>query len=236
MLKKLVVLTGSGISAESGIPTFRAEDGLWAGSKIEEVATPEAWARDPANVLDFYNKRRQNAAEAEPNKAHYLLSKLEAYFDVKIITQNVDDLHERAGSTHVVHLHGSLHESRSTKTGQVFPVKNNMLNMGDYCPQGAQLRPNIVWFGEAVPSIEEAADLVSTADLFLIVGTSLQVYPAAGLFRYCRFDALKFLIDPVIPAEVLTRKEFTIWQEKATSGVEKFCSHIAQLTGKTITL
>jgi NAD-dependent deacetylase len=234
MLKRLVVLTGSGISAESGIPTFRAEDGLWAGYKIEEVATPEAWQKKPEMVLDFYNKRRENAAAAKPNRAHQLLSGLAEKFDVQIITQNVDDLHERAGSKQILHLHGSLFESRSVKTGKVFPVKNNVIKLGECCPNGGQLRPNIVWFGEDVPLIQVAAEWVAQADIFLIVGTSLQVYPAAGLYRYCRYDALKFLIDPAVPAEVLGRKDFTIWPEKATTGVEKFCDHLAKLSGQTL--
>jgi len=234
MKEKLVVLSGSGISAESGIPTFRAEDGLWAGFRIEDVATPEAWQKDYKKVLEFYNVRRENAATAQPNHAHIILSKLQAYFDVQIITQNVDDLHERAGSQKVMHLHGNLFEARSTKTNKVYPVKNNLIQAGELCPEGAQLRPHIVWFGEAVPLIEHAAQEVAKADYFLIIGTSLQVYPAAGLWRYCPYTAQKFLIDPNLPIEVAGREDFICWKENATTGMDKLVEYLNKFLGEKI--
>lgn len=184
-MKKLVVLTGAGISAESGLATFRDAGGLWEGYRVEDVATPEAWRRDPALVLDFYNQRRRNAREAIPNRAHQVLAELENQYEVTIVTQNVDDLHERAGSSRVIHLHGSLFEARSTRNPKlIYPIAGTELNIGDVCAWGSQLRPNIVWFGEAVPLMDTAVELASEADLFVVVGTSLVVYPAAGLIDY----------------------------------------------------
>jgi NAD-dependent deacetylase len=195
--KKLVVLSGAGISAESGIPTFRDAGGLWEGHRIEDVATPEAWQKNPQAVLEFYNLRRKTALNAMPNAGHFCLAELEEYFEVTIITQNVDNLHERAGSSHVIHLHGNLFQSRSTlDSNLIYDMDGWALNWGDSCEKGSQLRPHIVWFGELVPEIENAAMICSDAEIFLVVGTSLQVYPAAGLIDYVPNHAPKFLIDP----------------------------------------
>ena len=179
--KKLVVLTGAGISAESGLKTFRDADGLWEGYYIEEVATATAWKRNPSLVLEFYNYRRQNVREAVPNNAHYALASLENDFDVQIITQNIDDLHERAGSSNVVHLHGEILKMRSVQNDHlIYPIEGS-IQLGDKAEDGGQLRPHIVWFEEPVPMIDEAVRIVKTADIFMVVGTSLVVYPAAGL-------------------------------------------------------
>jgi NAD-dependent deacetylase len=220
-MKKLIVLTGAGISAESGIATFRDSGGLWEGHRVEDVATPEAWRRNPERVLDFYNQRRKQAAEVKPNRGHEVLVELEQYFDVTIITQNVDNLHERAGSSRVLHLHGSLFESRSTKNpGLIYPIVGWELKMGDVCELGSQLRPNIVWFGEAVPMIETAADIASGADIFLVVGTSMVVYPAAGLIDYVPEHVKKYVVDPKKP-EILHVPNLEFITEKASAGMEK---------------
>lgn len=198
-MKKLVVLTGAGMSAESGISTFRDSGGLWEKYKIDDVATPNAWRRNPALVLDFYNQRRKQLFSVEPNAGHISLAKLEKDFDVHIITQNVDNLHERAGSANVLHLHGELMKVRSTGPGEkVFEVSPDKIeiNPGDKCPEGFQLRPHIVWFGEAVPEIENAIRITEQADIFLIIGTSLNVYPAAGLLNYVKAGSPIYLIDP----------------------------------------
>jgi len=198
-MKKLVVLTGAGISAESGLKTFRDSDGLWEGYNIEDVATPEAWRRDPALVLDFYNYRRKNVADAVPNQAHIILAELEKYFDVQIITQNIDDLHERGGSSRVLHLHGEIFKMRSSVSEDlIYPIYKD-IRIGDMADDGYQLRPHIVWFGEAVPMIESAAILTSGADLFAVVGTSLVVYPAAGLIHAARPGIPCFIVDKKIP-------------------------------------
>jgi NAD-dependent deacetylase len=219
MKQKIVVLTGAGISAESGLATFRDANGLWEGHDVMAVASPEGWQRNPALVLEFYNQRRKSALGVEPNAAHKALVELEQKFDVQIITQNVDDLHERAGSTHILHLHGKLFESRSTKDENlIYPMQGWELNVGDLCEKGSQLRPNIVWFGEAVPLIEQAAQETMSADYLLIIGTSLQVYPAAGLLSYAPHDTPIYLIDPNAPA-VSSRRNITLIQEKATFGV-----------------
>jgi NAD-dependent deacetylase len=221
MKKKLVVLSGAGISAESGIPTFRDSDGLWEGHNVMDVATPEGWRRNPALVLDFYNQRRKRALEVKPNRGHEILAELENYFDVTVVTQNVDDLHERAGSSHVIHLHGSLFESRSTKDETlVYPIKGWELNLGDVCAKGSQLRPNIVWFGEMVPLMDVAADHAANADFFVVVGTSMVVYPAAGLISYVPHDALKFVVDPKLP-EMGNVPSLQMVAEKASTGMEK---------------
>lgn len=220
-MKKLVVLTGAGISAESGIPTFRDADGLWEGFDVMEVATPEGWHKNPALVQDFYNQRRKRALEVKPNRGHEIIAELDEFFDVTVVTQNVDDLHERAGSKNVIHLHGSLFQSRSTKDESlVYPIEGWELKMGDLCEKGSQLRPNIVWFGEMVPLIEVSADQASQADIFLVVGTSLQVYPAAGLLHYVRYDVPKYVIDPKLP-EMQQIPLLTMYAEKASSGMEK---------------
>lgn len=195
----LVVLTGAGISAESGLRTFRDSDGLWEGYKVEEVATPYAWHRDPGMVLDFYNMRRRNVKEAEPNAAHKMLAELEEHYDVRIVTQNIDDLHERAGSTNVLHLHGEIFKMRSERNENlVYPIFDDIKH-GDLAEDGAQLRPHIVWFGEPVYAIEEAIPVMQSADVFVLIGTSLVVYPAAGLVDYIRPGTKKYIIDKVIP-------------------------------------
>ena len=221
-MKKLIVLTGAGISAESGLATFRDSGGLWEGHKVEDVATPEGWERNPALVLDFYNERRKSALKAKPNQAHIILVELEKKFDLIIITQNVDDLHERAGSSKVIHLHGKLFESRSmVDSTLIYPIKDWELKSGDLCEKGSQLRPNIVWFGEAVPMIEVAAEIVSKADIFLVVGTSLAVYPAAGLIDYVPANVMKYIIDPIAP-NVNHHPNVTFITKKASVGMAEF--------------
>ena len=201
-MKKCVVLTGAGISAESGLQTFRDSGGLWEGYRVEDVCTPEAFARSPQTVIDFYNARRRAAAAAEPNAAHFALADLERAYDVQIITQNVYDLHERAGSGKVLHLHGELNKLRSTvDENEILPWQGDQ-TLADRDSRGRPLRPYIVWFGEAVPLIEEAVRLVEAADIVIVVGTSLKVYPAASLLHYARFDVPVYLIDPKPNADV----------------------------------
>lgn len=195
-MKKLVVLTGAGISAESGINTFRNAGGLWEGHDVMEVASPGGWHKNNSLVLDFYNKRRAQLPTVEPNKAHQILAELEANFDVHIITQNVDNLHERAGSKNVTHLHGELTKVRSTTNESYVLDWENDLNLGDFDLEGNQMRPHIVWFGEAVPMMDYAIEIVQTADILIIIGTSLQVYPAAGLMNYVDEDVMVYYIDP----------------------------------------
>lgn len=220
-MKKLVVLSGSGISAESGIPTFRASDGLWENHRIEDVATPEAWQRNPSVVLEFYNQRRIRAREAQPNTGHRVLAELQDHFDVCIVTQNVDDLHERAGSKKVIHLHGSLFEARSSVEERlVYPIEGTLLNLGEKCSLGSQLRPNIVWFGEAVPLMDLAMQEAMRADYFIVVGTSLQVYPAAGLIQYVPYEAPKFVVDPKLP-DVKHMPYLYTFEEMASTGLVK---------------
>lgn len=219
-MKKLVVLTGAGISAESGLKTFRDSNGLWEGHDVTEVATPEGWSRNPELVLEFYNQRRKQGMNAKPNQAHIILRELEDYFDTTIITQNVDNLHEKAGSSEVIHLHGQLFESRSTADESlVYTMDHWELNLGDTCELGSQLRPNIVWFGEAVPLIETAAEICIEADVFLVVGTSMQVYPAAGLINYVESEVSKFIVDPSKP-ETTYLPNLHFVEEKATRGME----------------
>ena len=196
-MKKIVVLTGAGMSAESGLKTFRDSDGLWENHNVYDVATPEAWERDPEMVLKFYNDRRKQVRVAEPNKAHVALGKLEQKYNVSIITQNIDDLHERAGSTHVIHLHGEVNKARSSvDSSLVYELDHWEMKMGDTCEKGFQLRPHIVWFGEAVPMIEKAIPIVEMADVVMVIGTSLSVYPAAGLLNYATSSYQKYYIDP----------------------------------------
>jgi NAD-dependent deacetylase len=215
MQKRIVVLSGAGVSAESGLKTFRDNDGLWNNHRIEEVATPEAWAADMDLVLDFYNQRRKQLMECEPNLAHYAIAALEEKYDVQIVTQNVDDLHERAGSSNVLHLHGELKKVRSSiDPSLVFELDGWELKAGDKCPRGSQLRPHIVWFGEAVPNITIGAEIARTADILMIVGTSLQVYPAAGLVHYAPEESMKYYIDPAA-FESSTVSNLTIVKEKA---------------------
>lgn len=224
--KKLVVLTGAGMSAESGIATFRGSNGLWENHRIEDVASPEGWRKDPHLVLDFYNQRRKNVLEVAPNRGHIILSELQKDFDVQIITQNIDDLHERAGSKNILHLHGEIRKSRSTGDPDlIYDIKGWELKWGDRCEKGYQLRPHIVWFGEAVPMIEPASDLVSQADIFVVVGTSLQVYPAAGLVAYASAFIPKYIIDPFIPETGGIRNMIAI-EKGAGEGLEELAARI----------
>ncbi len=218
-MKKLVVLSGAGMSQESGIRTFRDMGGLWEEYDVTEVATPEAWARNPLLVMTFYNERRKQLYECEPNAGHYGLADLEKSFDVNIITQNVDDLHERAGSTKVLHLHGELKKARSTvEESLVYDIDGWELKFGDLCERGSQLRPHIVWFGEEVPAMEDAIPIVEAADVLVVIGTSLNVYPAAGLVNYAQRGTPIFVIDPERPQVYLRNVDYI--QEKAGKGVE----------------
>lgn len=218
-MKHIVVLSGSGISAESGISTFRGADGLWENHRVEEVASPHAWATDPDLVMKFYNQRRKQLFEVEPNKGHKALVKLEDKYKVDIITQNVDDLHERAGSSNVLHLHGELKKVRSTKNPNlIYEMDQPILKMGDLCDEGSQLRPHIVWFGEEVPMIPRAAEICHLADIFIVVGTSLNVYPAAGLIDYVPLKSEKYLVDPNV-LESHYYSDFEVIQENAGKGL-----------------
>jgi NAD-dependent deacetylase len=224
--QSLVVLTGAGISAESGIKTFRDSDGLWENYRIEEVATPEAWNANPPLVQEFYNMRRKSVLEAQPNAAHTALAEYEKYFDIHIITQNIDDLHERAGSKNVLHLHGEIRKSQSTHNPNlVYNIEGWELKMGDTCELGAQLRPFIVWFGEAVPKMDDAIELVQEADIVMVVGTSLQVYPAAGLVNYAPASSPIYIIDPGAPA-YSHRNNLTFIQQKAGIGVPQLLKNL----------
>lgn len=231
--RKIAVLTGAGVSAESGISTFRDSDGLWENHNVEDVATIGGWHRNPSLVLEFYNERRRQLATVKPNAAHLAIASLEKDFDVTVITQNVDNLHEAAGSTRVVHLHGELTKVRpencfndadNYSEASVFDIGYGDINLGDLAPNGAQLRPHIVWFGEAVPKIEQAIDVVEKADILLIVGTSLQVYPAAGLYRYAGIDTPIYVIDPKdVP---LRDRRITHIKDVATAGMKTFTEKI----------
>jgi NAD-dependent deacetylase len=216
--KHIVVLTGAGISAESGLKTFRDSDGLWMGHNVQDVATPGAFKRDPQLVLDFYNARRKDVAAAIPNAAHTGLADLEKDYVVTVITQNIDDLHERGGSTNVIHLHGQIFQMRSTKNEhKIFEIKTD-INLGDMAADGAQLRPHIVWFEEPVPMIEKAVEIITTADIFVLVGTSLQVYPAAGLIDLVPSGVTKYIIDRKIPA-IRYIDDLHLIEKPATEGV-----------------
>ncbi len=221
-MKRIVVLSGAGMSAESGINTFRDADGLWEGHDVMEVASPQGWHRNQELVLDFYNQRRKQLLEVKPNKAHELLASLEKSYQVNIVTQNVDDLHERAGSNHVLHLHGELLKVRSTQNEHLVYQWEKDLIHGDLCESGSQLRPHIVWFGEAVPMLNTAIEITSSADLLLIIGTSMQVYPAASLIHYITETTPVFFIDPKPAINAFDYKNLTIIEEKAVSGMEKF--------------
>ncbi|MEP0714141.1 NAD-dependent deacylase [Algoriphagus sp.] len=224
--KHLVVLSGAGISAESGIKTFRDSGGLWEGHDVMEVASPEGWRRNRALVQDFYNQRRKQLLDCEPNQAHLILAELEKDFEVSIITQNVDDLHERAGSSNVIHLHGELKKAQSSLDPTlVYDLDHWEIKEGDTCERGSQLRPHIVWFGEQVPMMEHAIDVAATADVFVVVGTSLQVYPAAGLVDFVSPDCMIYVIDPVAPAGNFRRKVVNI-SENATKGMKTLASLI----------
>lgn len=226
--KRVVVLTGAGISAESGIKTFRDSDGLWEGYEVTEVATPRGWRKDPKLVLDFYNMRRRDALKAEPNAGHLGLAELERDFDVHIITQNIDDLHERAGSTSVLHLHGEIFKMRSEKNEElVYGITEDIL-IGHKAEDGAQLRPHIVWFEEAVPMIGQAVPLVRSADIFVVVGTSLVVYPAAGLVDLARPGIPKFIVDKKIPYTTSVGDLVAI-EQPASTGVAELRKRLAEM-------
>jgi NAD-dependent deacetylase len=233
MKKKLVVLTGAGVSAESGISTFRDNDGLWENYKVEDVASIEGWYRNPELVLDFYNARRAQLSQVRPNDAHRSIAALENEYDVTVITQNVDNLHERAGSTRIIHLHGELtkvrpenccNEMDGFSEATVFDIGSDPISIGDLAPNGAQLRPHIVWFGEAVPKIEAAIDAVEAADVLLIVGTSLQVYPAAGLYAYAKAGTPIYIIDP--NGVAVRDGRITQIREVATKGMQIFINDV----------
>ena len=218
--KHIVVLTGAGISAESGLKTFRDSDGLWMGHNIEDVATPRGFKKNPQLVLDFYNMRRKDVAAAEPNAAHIALAALEKKYHVSIVTQNIDDLHERAGSTNILHLHGEIFKMRSSVNEELVSAIRGDIMIGDMAEDGSQLRPYIVWFEEPVPMISKAAAVMATADIFILVGTSLQVYPAAGLIDYVRHDVPKYIIDKKIPP-VNRYENIIAIENSATAGVKE---------------
>lgn len=226
-MKKIVILTGAGMSAESGISTFRDSGGLWDQYRVEDVATPEGYERDPQLVIDFYNMQRRNLLKAEPNEGHRLVAALEEKYKVVVVTQNIDDLHERAGSSHVIHLHGELMKATSSwrpnDSRQIItlPADKAVIEMGDKAADGSQLRPFIVWFGESVPNIEPAANECETADIFLIIGTSLNVYPAAGLLHYVPANAEVYLIDPK-PVDTHSNRPVHVIQKGASEGMKEF--------------
>ncbi len=223
--QKLVVLSGAGISAESGLKTFRDSDGLWENLRVEDVATPGAWKRDPHTVLKFYNERRKNVADATPNAAHFGLAELEEYYDVHIVTQNIDDLHERAGSTNVMHLHGEITKMRSEKNEHlIYPFEKDIL-WGDVSEDGAQLRPFIVWFEEPVPMIEAAIPIMQAAEIFVVIGTSLAVYPAAGLVDFVKPGVKKFVIDRALPPMWQYQNVVSI-EMPATKGIAVLFEHL----------
>jgi NAD-dependent deacetylase len=228
-MKTIVVLTGAGISSESGCNTFRDNNGLWRRYRVEEVASPIAWQNDPALVMEFYNERRKKLFEVEPNAGHFALVELEKKFNVEIITQNVDDLHERAGSSNVLHLHGELKKARSTADPDlVYLLDKWELKLGDKCEKGSQLRPHIVWFGEQVPMFEEAMEIAPEADLFLVVGTSMAVYPAAGLISYVRKDIPKYYVDPNA-ASLPGINNLEIIKEKAGTGLPRLVKDLLEM-------
>ena len=220
-MKKLVVLSGAGVSAESGLKTFRDSGGLWEGYNVMDVASPEGWARDRDLVLNFYNERRKKALSAKPNEGHLIIAELENYFNVSVITQNIDDLHEKAGSSKVIHLHGELSKARSTiDPTLIYDIKGWELKVGDRCERGSQLRPHIVWFGEMVPMMDVAIEETLHADIFIVIGTSLQVYPAAGLIEYVKESNPKFIIDPNMPS-ILPRPNLYLIEEVGSVGMQK---------------
>jgi NAD-dependent deacetylase len=229
-MKKVLVLTGAGISAESGLKTFRDSDGLWENYNVYDVATPQAWAKNPTLVQEFYNKRRQQCATAKPNNGHFALAELEKYFEVQIITQNVDDLHEKAGSSNILHLHGELTKVRSTADEKlIYTIHDRAIKMGDLCEKGSQLRPHIVWFGEMVPNIEIAQEMMHEADYLFIIGTSLNVYPAAGLVHFVPAHCQTFLIDPN-DCPTGNIPNLSIIKEGAGTGVPKAINRIRELS------
>lgn len=227
-MKKLVVLTGAGISADSGLQTFRDSGGLWEGYNVYDIATPEAWRRNPEMVQNFYNERRKAVLKAEPNEAHYALVKLEEKYDVSIITQNIDDLHERAGSSKIIHLHGLITRSQSDENPDLtYEIPGWELKMGEMCELGSQLRPHVVWFGEAVPMIEKAAEFCFAADIFIVIGTSLKVYPAAGLIDLLPAKAVKYLVDLNDPG--IAGMDIEVILERSTVGVPKLAEKLLNL-------
>lgn len=227
-MKKLVVFSGAGMSAESGIQTFRAADGLWEQHRVEDVATPEAWRANPDLVSRFYNERRKQILEVEPNAAHQLIASMEEWADVTVITQNIDDLHERAGSSKVLHLHGNIRFAKSSGPNQekaYYPIKGWELTANDLCPDGYRLRPHVVWFGEAVPAYDAAALVLEDADILIVIGTSLQVFPAAGLIHVARSASLKILIDPNA-ADLQVPSDFEKISGSATEGMKQALTSI----------
>ena len=228
MKKNLVILSGAGVSQESGLKTFRDMGGLWEQFDVTEVASPEAWEKNPELVLRFYNERRKQLFEAKPNAGHIGISELEEWFDVNIVTQNVDDLHELAGSSNVLHLHGELRKVRSTIDSElIYKMDNWELKLGDTCELGSQLRPHIVWFGEAVPAMQEALPIVQKADILVVVGTSLAVYPAAGLVNYTQAEIPIFVVDPGRPE--IHKKNVVYIQKKAGEGITELKSKLDKL-------
>lgn len=225
-MKNIVVLTGAGISAESGIKTFRDADGLWEGNDIMEIASPQGWINNPSKVLDFYNVRRRQLLKVEPNAAHYAIAALEEKYNVKIITQNIDDLHERAGSSHVLHLHGELLKVRSCEDEDLILDWTKDLQQGDLCPRNTQLRPHVVWFGEAVPMFPSAVEITKEADILIIIGTSMQVYPAASLLDFKKETAQVYFIDPK-PA-IHPHSSIKIIQQNAVTGVVDLVNELLQ--------
>ena len=224
---KICVLTGAGISAESGLKTFRDSNGLWEGHEVTQVATPEGFEKNPGLVLEFYNQRRKQLLEVSPNKAHSALAELEKQHEVVIITQNVDDLHERAGSNRVVHLHGELLKARSSVDGNLVMDWKKDIKLGDLCPENSQMRPHIVWFGEAVPMMDVAVQLVEASDCMIIIGTSMQVYPAASLVQYAPSGSKIYFVDPY--PSIHPTEKIRIIAEKATTGVPKVIEEINTL-------
>ena len=224
-MRNIVVFSGAGISAESGLGTFRDSGGLWDNYKIEDVATPDAFKKNPELVLEFYNIRRRQLLNSSPNNAHYALNKLQENYNLQIITQNIDDLHERSGSKNVLHLHGKLRQSKSTLDNKLYEIDGSELILGELCPNGAQLRPNVVWFGESVPMMEKAIEIVKKADLFIIIGTSLNVYPAASLIHYTLNSCDKYIIDPNADDE----EGIKVIRELASVSVPKLVDQILEM-------
>ena len=224
-MKKIIIFSGAGISAESGLKTFRDSDGLWENYDLNDVATPEAWQKDKKLVLEFYNMRRIQVIEASPNKSHFSLVKLEEKYDVEIITQNIDDLHERAGSSKIMHLHGEILKSRSTINDEQYLIEGAHLNFGDTCKNGSQLRPDVVWFGEPVPKMEEAMEICKDADILIIIGTSLTVYPAANIIDFVPDNCSNYLVDPknILTSDV---KNLTVIKEKASIGIPQLVDEL----------
>lgn len=231
MKKKIVILTGAGISAESGLSTFRDSGGLWEGHNVMDVASPEGWSRDKKLVLDFYNQRRRQLKDAKPNDAHFALVDLEKKYDVTIITQNVDDLHERAGSSNIIHLHGELNKARSTiDENLIYDLDGSDITVDCRCEKGSQLRPHIVWFGEMVPMMDEAIRHSLSADIYIVIGTSLVVYPAASLLEFVKNESPKYLIDPNKPENYYHYNNLTFIKQKATTGTKELVKKLMKLS------